>query len=265
MTWPEGGARVAASAVGSEAILVVVGYEGPSIVTPTADADPVTHARSDFRLGHWVIPDERADVYMYRAAWVPDGEGRDWEEAADIAVDWVLSEAHGRGAPPLVIANGKNSVTDVGRLGQLGRQYGVATPRSRDLTRGRGAVLAYVPTLEALEMAVRVARGSSLCVVEGFAQPMAGWAVAVGAEDLTLPAVGTAAPLNSVLVEALERLVSYGNNGWGDQFGKQQAQRVLADLSREWRNPEFIAGYVIGKGRSARGAKNLQAIIRKLS
>ncbi|WP_344972822.1 hypothetical protein [Streptosporangium fragile] len=160
------------------------------------------------------------------------------------------------------MANTMGSVSSISVLAQMAGQYGLATPQSQGATRGGGPVLAYVPTLEALELAINAARGSSLCVVEGFGQPIGGWAAAVEAEDLTSGEPSD--PLEPALVEALESLIFYGNNGWGDQFGKQQAQRILARLPREQRDPEFIAGYVMGKGQSAHGAKNLQAIIEKL-
>ncbi|GHE47411.1 hypothetical protein GCM10017673_56590 [Streptosporangium violaceochromogenes] len=197
-----------------------------------------------------------------RAAWVPEAEDRDWEDAAELAAQWVEAESSAQGARPVVVANGKHSADDIGVLSRMARQYGLATPRSRDSARGAGPVLAYVPTLETLELAIRAARNSSLCVVEGVAQPLAGWAAAVNAEDPTNSEPTT--PLDSDFIEVLNSLVSYGNNGWGDQFGKQQTQRRLARLPRESLDPDFIASYMMGKGRSAHGAKNLKAIIEKL-
>ncbi|MEU7839242.1 hypothetical protein [Nonomuraea sp. NPDC049129] len=159
-----------------------------------------------------------------------------------------------------MFSNAMESIRSIESLDRLASRYGHATLRSQPPGR-RGPVLAYVPTYEALEDAAGMARDSYLCVVEG-STSMAGWASAVGAEDLLRPGQ-TAAPLDPDLAKELDSLVFYGNNGWGDQFGKQQARRLLANLRPEWRDSAIICGYMLAKGRSAQGVKNLTKIMEK--
>lgn len=53
-----------------------------------------------------------------------------------------------------------------------------------------GPILAFVPTVELLADAVRLADGNALGVVEHAAGEVAGWAAAVGAIDLATGAAG---------------------------------------------------------------------------
>jgi hypothetical protein len=167
---------------------------------------------------------------ILRAAWVPDDDPeRDWEIAADLAV--------------------------------------VTTPRaSRDrVGRGKGPVLAYVPDEKALNFAAGLARGSSLAIVEsihGF--PLKGWVRQLGAIDLTR-SDEQPEQIDSELAEAIDRLDFYKNNGFGDQFGKQQAQRILQDLRGSGLlERDVVLGALAAKGASDRAVRNLGKLIDAL-
>jgi hypothetical protein len=125
-----------------------------------------------------------------------------------------------------------------------------ATPRSPRVAVRPGAVVAHVPTPEALALASRLAAGNALVVVEHPAPwRLAGWAGAVGAHDLV---TGQVASLDPRLSERLEELVWFGNNGYARGYGRDNAQRVL--------NPMRADGLLDRDGRHrARRVRHLTA------
>jgi len=130
----------------------------------------------------------------YRAAWVPDDDvQRDWNDAACLAIDWIEAEAVKQGTHAVLVTStfGGPILTYAfsGRilnspLSRYVRGRTHFTPRSgRHVPRGV-AVLSFVPTRRALDFAIELAQGSSLCVVESATEPVAGWAADVGAINL---------------------------------------------------------------------------------
>ncbi len=204
-------------------------------------------------------------ISVLRAAWVPDGDlERDWELAADLAVSWIRRECAEQGASGVLVVNAFGVEQQVPSLRSFAAEHAVTTPRaSRDrVGRGVGPVLAYVPDEKTLDFAMRLARGSSLAVVEstqGFA--LGGWASALGAIDLTRPdeRPEEASP---GFAEAIDRLDFYKNNGFGDPFGKQQALHILQDLVRsEGLDPGAVLGALAARGASSRALRNLAKLI----
>jgi hypothetical protein len=121
-------------------------------------------------------------------------------------------------------------------------------------------VLSYVPDVEELEFATRMAHGSSLAVVETVAFPIAGWASWLGAWNL-IADEATPAITDGFRV-AVERLKFYANNAFSDQFGKQQARRILSELRGfEEFDRDFLLGAALGSGVSARGVRNLRRLL----
>jgi hypothetical protein len=109
-----------------------------------------------------------------------------------------------------------------------------------------------------------LARGSSIAAVETTAFPLAGWAAYLGAWDLV--AEERTAPLPESVRDAVDRLKFYGNNGFGDSFGKQQAGRILGDLVGSQREAlQTLPGAVLGAGVSARGVANLRRLMTKVA
>lgn len=143
------------------------------------------------------------------------------------------------------------------------------TRTSRRAARGRvgvgvGPVLSYVPHAEELEFAMGLARGSSIGVVETVSFPLSGWAAWLGAWNLVSDE--QTPPLPENVKQAVDRLVFYGNNGFGDQFGKQQARSILSELREQGSlDADLLVGAVVAAGVSARGAKNLEGLMDKLS
>ncbi|WP_127154861.1 hypothetical protein [Streptomyces lydicus] len=205
---------------------------------------------------------------ILRAAWVPDDDPeRDWEIAADLAVEWVRRECAEQRAGGVLVLNAFGAEQQIPSFRRFAAEHTVTTPRaSRNrVGRGTGPVLAYVPDERTLDFAAGLARGSSLAVVEGVHSfPFKGWARQLGAVDLTRPDEQPE-ELDSKLSEAINRLDFYKNNGFGDQFGKQQAQRILADLrSAGMLERDAILGALAARGASARGVRNLGRLIDAL-
>ncbi|MET9829438.1 hypothetical protein ABZ078_09025 [Streptomyces sp. NPDC006385] len=202
----------------------------------------------------------------YTAAWVPDDDPeRSWDEAAELAVDWVLQEAQRQGAKPLLVTPTQQQWTSgPNRITWFARTYSAVTPRSSRPARDRGPVLAYVPDYELMHLAAGYARGSSLAVVESAMHPLVGWAMAAGAVNL-LTGKTTADTLSEAQRTALDRVHFYGNNGWTRGFGRDQATRILRDLSgRETAARDIILGYMVAKGHNGKAVDRLAKIIDSL-
>ncbi len=197
-------------------------------------------------------------------AWVPDDDPeRDWSVAAGLAVDWVEERCRQEGASGVLVTNTLDS-QGVPELDGFERRH-VRTSRRAGrgrVGRGVGPVLSYVPHAEELEFAMRLARGSSLAVVETVSFPLIGWAARLGATNLITGE--TTSPPADPVNEAVDRLKFYGNNGFGDDFGKRQARTILADLRAVGSlDLAVIRGAVLAAGVSARGVKNLGQLMER--
>jgi hypothetical protein len=104
-----------------------------------------------------------------------------------------------------------------------------------------------------MDLAIRCARGSHLAVVETVACPLLGWAMEVGAVDLAADAV-TADTRSDEARGLLDGIHFYGNNGWGPDFDKRQASRLLADL----RDRGEVLGRELGKAQPPDGGQVLE-------
>jgi hypothetical protein len=198
----------------------------------------------------------------YRASWVPEQEHRDWEKAASLGVAHIDRECTREGAAALLVTATVSGADYTPSLRRLVARYGHHTTlgsRSRRAHSGQRPTLVYVPDCEMLEQAAGYARGHALCAIESRLFRLDGWAAATGALDLDSGEI--AVPPPDDLLHHLEHLVFVGNNGWADQYGKRDAGRILPDLRSL--SADYVAGYVIGKGRSADGAKRLHAMLKK--
>ncbi|MEU8138648.1 hypothetical protein [Streptodolium elevatio] len=204
---------------------------------------------------------------ILRAAWVPDDDPhRDWEIAAQLAVDWIREECADQRANGVLVLNAFGAEQSVPALRRFTAQHAATTPRAgrNRADSGLGPVLAYVPTERTLDFAAGLARGSSLAVVEGSSSPLEGRARELGAVDLTRPDE-TPTPIESALTAAIGRLHFYSNNSFSVQFGKQRAQRILEDLRGEdLLDRELILGALVARGVSDRGVRNLDKLIESV-
>ncbi len=196
-------------------------------------------------------------------AWVPDDDPeRDWGVAFQLASDWVEDRLVDAGGQAVLVTNAKNDL-GVSELEAFERRHVRTTRRASGIARGTGPVLSYVPYGEDLEFAMRLAKGSSLAVVETVSFPLHGWASWLGATNLVTNA--KTPTLSSAVVDAVDRLRFYGNNGFTDQFGKRMARSILTDLrSSDALDPPALVGAVIAAGVSASGAARLSVLMEKL-
>ena len=164
----------------------------------------------------------------FTAAWVPYQSNRVFNIAATVAMRWAEQHAAQRGLPTVLVTDRKGEYHGVALFAPYlkGRH---ASPRSPCVDVRPGAVIAHVPTPEALEVATRLAHGNALVVVE-YPSPwrLAGWAGAVNALNLD---TGETSKLDPRLREHLDELVRCGNNGYARGYGRNGAFRVLADMA----------------------------------
>jgi hypothetical protein len=114
-----------------------------------------------------------------------------------------------------------------------------------------------VPDWESLEFATQLARNGSIVVVEGFGTKVEGWARWHEALNLTTGQQSEALPDD--LVELVNHLKFYGNNGFTRGFGRDQALRHI-DSARPV-NTELLLGALLAAGQSASGVKRLAELI----
>lgn len=193
-------------------------------------------------------------------AWVPDDDPkRDWNVAAELAVDWVEERCKLEGASGILVTNALGDL-GVPALEGFERRHSRVSRRSRRLGHGSSPVLSYVPTYDDLEFAAGLAHGSSLAVVESVAYPLYGWAAWFGALNLV---TGEPAPdLEKGVREAANRLRSYGKSAFADPFDKQRAWSIVNDLRAGGHlDRDLLLGAALAAGVPARGIKNLARLI----
>lgn len=200
----------------------------------------------------------------YAAAIVPDDDPRrPWDVAAELAVEWIEQQP-GR---PVLITAAKNNIADgVPALARLLRHGEHTTRRSGrvDPASGGRPVLAYVPHLEDMEYARTIAGGNALAVVETTSCPLSGWASAVAA--LNLITGQTVSPVDHPgFDDWFDMLLFAGNNGYADDYGKRDAQRLLGEPTAAAVGKETILGGLIANGISADGVNRIAALIDKVS
>lgn len=195
---------------------------------------------------------------MSHLAWVPDDDPqRDWGVAAQLAAAWVDARCAVEGATGVLVTNTMDHL-GVEPLDDFERRHTRTSRRAgrRRVGNGLGPVLSYIPHERELEFAMHLARGSSLAVVETVSFPLLGWASWFEAWDLVRDA--RTPPLPEPVREAVERLAFYGNNGFGDDFGRKRAESILSGLDDSApKKGLLLPGAAIAAGVSARGAENL--------
>jgi hypothetical protein len=199
------------------------------------------------------------------AAWVPDDDPeRPWDDAADLAVEWLLDQAGERGQAPLLVTPTQSQWSMGAESIQLfAQRYEATTPRSNHASFSNRPVLVYVPDYDVMHLALRYARGSAIAVVETVSSPLVGWASAVGALDLT-----TGEPTRPALSDAqrktFDRIEFNGNNGWTRGFGADSTARILRSLRDAGDlDKELLLGYMVAKGKHGRAIDRLVDLIDK--
>ena len=203
-------------------------------------------------------------THLQTAAWVPDDDPeRPWDEAADLAAERIWERSEIEGAKPLLVTNTFQNARGIDSLEEIAQAGGQATPLGKKRFE-RGPVLAYVPDERTLKLALNLARGYSLAVVETVSFPLAEWAASAGAINL-LDGSTTASSLSDDVKLDLDRAVFFGgNNGWTGPHEKEHARNhLLRHVRAGCLLPEQAASYVMAKGVSDNGAKRLRLLLEK--
>ncbi|MGN6330333.1 MAG: hypothetical protein ACTHOD_01620 [Motilibacteraceae bacterium] len=203
-------------------------------------------------------------THLQAAAWVPDDDPeRPWDEAADLAADWIWERSEVEGAKPLLVTNTFQNAKGIESLEVIAREGGQATPQGKERFE-RGPVLAYVPDGRTLKLALNLARGYSLVVVETVSFPLAEWAAGADATNL-LDGSTSSSGLSDEVKADLDHAVFFGgNNGWTGPHEKEHARNHLVQHVRASRlTPDQAASYVMAKGVSDKGAKRLRLLLEK--
>lgn len=203
--------------------------------------------------------------HLQAAAWVPDDDPeRPWDEAAGLAADWIWERSEAEGVEPLLVTNTLQNSRGLERLEEIIQAGGQATPQSKKRF-NRGPVLAYVPDERTLNLALDLAHGYSIAVVETVSFPLAEWAAGVGAVNL-LNGNASASSLSDNVIADLDHAVFFGgNNGWTRPHEKTHARNHLVrHVQAGVLTPEQAASYVMAVGVSDRGAERLRRLLEKV-
>jgi hypothetical protein len=167
------------------------------------------------------------------------------------------------GVKPLLITNTFQNAKGIESLEVIAREGGQATPQSKERFE-HGPVLAYVPDERTLKLALNLARGYSLAVVETVSFPLAEWAAGADAINL-LDGSTSSSGLSDEVTTDLDHAVFFGgNNGWTGPHEKEHARNHLVSHVRASRlTPDQAASYVMAKGVSDKGAKRLRLLLEK--
>lgn len=200
----------------------------------------------------------------YRAAWVPDDDPeRERDDALALGARWIDRAGGEPSAEPVLITDTRRSISPA--VDQLAERYQHVTPHaSHHLPPGAAPVLAYVPSLKALESAIRLAQGSPLAVVESVAHPMRGWALQVGALDLTRPH-DAPVTMDARTADALSRLRTYSGNAFAPASDRRDAEAVLRQLDAEGLlDRDLVCGAMTAMELSGHAVKKLAKLIDSL-
>lgn len=204
-------------------------------------------------------------THLQAAAWVPDDDPeRPWDEAADLAADWIWERSEIEGVTPLLVTNTFQNAVGIDCLEEIAREGGQATPQGKQRF-DRGPVLAYVPDERTLKLALNIARGYSLAVVETVSFPLAEWAAGAGAVNLLDGSTSSSSLPDDVKADLDHAVFFGGNNGWTGQHEKEHARNHLVRHVQAGRlAPEQAASYVMARGVSDKGAKRLRLLLEKV-
>lgn len=207
--------------------------------------------------------DLHPQTHLRSAAWVPDDEPfRPWEDAAQLAAEWIWSRSAAEGVAPILVTNTeRRGGWGMRVLEEIVRAGGHATPQTECRFKNAPA-LAYLPHARSLRFAMDLARRYSLVVVEGSVFPLSGWAA--GADAISLPTKSVSSHgISNRVRRDLDTVISYGGHReWTGTDEKRCAQRsLIPHLRAGTLDPCQAASYAISQGVSALGAKRLRELL----
>jgi hypothetical protein len=193
-------------------------------------------------------------------SWVPFGPGG-VEESAEIAVRATLDGARQLGGTPRIVATDRHALDGVTLIADFAGNYPSGTTRGRWPEPG-GPVLAWMPDVDLLQRAVRLATGTSLVVTEwpDGDIPWTSWAAHVGAVDLVTGEV-TPDLRTDALKSDIEFVIFKGNNGWAGSDANSIRRFLLqARDSRDYDEDAFVAA-AMAAGKSLDAIRRLRKIL----
>jgi hypothetical protein len=162
------------------------------------------------------------------------------------------------------VTNTFQNARSIDCLETIAHKGGQATPQGKQRF-DPGPVLAYVPDERTLKLALNLARGYSLAVVETVSFPLVEWAAGAGAVNLLDGSTGRSSIPDDVKADLDHAVFFGGNNGWTGQHEKEHARNHLIRHVQAGRlKPEQAASYVMAKGVSDKGAKRLCALLESV-
>jgi hypothetical protein len=193
-------------------------------------------------------------------AWINRDVGLD--RAVDVVAAWLADAGHNYGQRGFVVPQKGDLRHPTPPVARFIANGNVGSSRSLSVETG-GPILAFVPTLELLADAVRLADGNALGVVEQGAGEVAGWAAAVGAIDLATGESGS--EVDPAVREAFESIHDAGYNGYSvsDSFLRQRIDDDLSLLARAGVSFTFLAGYLVGLGAGGHRLAGLRQLYAK--
>lgn len=212
-----------------------------------------------------LVADLHPMTHLKAAAWVPDDDPeRPWEDAADLAAAWTWHRSDIEGVKPILVTNTLQNAVGIESLHAIARAGGQATPQG-ERRFDRGPVLAFAPLDRTLKLALDLARGSSLAVVESVRFPLAEWAAGAEAINLLDGRTTSSSLPNDVKADLDSAVFFGGRNGWTGPGEKEHARNHLARHVRAGRlAPEQAASYVMAHGCSDSGARRLRVLLTKV-
>lgn len=207
--------------------------------------------------------------YIDHLAWLPNNDTvyPELQALEEVAVNWLLERADDEATDPVVFVNASKSANGFSApFNDLIGRYSYTYPLDRSKPR-QVPVLALYPDARSLHMAMEVARGSSLMVIESIRRPLHGWAAATGAIDVTGAHEPTGVLSDEARVALDHALFFTGNNNWTGSHEKSHAKSALRSVvSAGLLDTETAVGYALGHACvSELGAKNLEKIVTGLS
>lgn len=210
------------------------------------------------------MPELHPTTFLRAAAWVPDNDPeRPWEDAADLAAEWIWQRSTEEDAAPLLVTNTFQNGRGIRSLQKVAQEGGHASPQGRDRF-DAGPVLAYVADARTLDFSLDLAHGYSLVVVESVSFPLAEWAAGASALNL-LDGTTTGSAIPEDVKQDLDFAIGFGgNNGWSGSHEKQHARRTLLPHTESGRlDPDAAAAYVMSQSVSDKGAKRLRDLLSR--
>ena len=207
-----------------------------------------------------------------KSYWLPGlgNDDVDSDEVIHSAFAWLRTEQCS--GKRLVVMNALGMTKNRPSLAQASAPYIVISPRARQrigaARRTGNAVLAIWPTHETLELAERLARDGSLCVIPGSLDDVSHWIQRTSAHALwdVAPPNDDPLRLDEPVRRVIDSIIAFdGRNNFLGAGGKEQAIRRLRSMIGDGHRPDpsALENYMLARGRREfQGRTPLARVVR---